>query len=100
MIMDPTGEITGEIIGATTGATTGEITGGITGGGILGGTIGASCGNPTISIRGTTHIVTMVVTAITDTIIMDTTTMATIATEAVHIHISTDKEVQDIETQA
>ena len=96
MIMDLTGEITGEI----TGATTGEITGEITGAGILGGTIGASCGNPTISIRGTTHIVTMVVTAITDTIIMDTTTMATIATEAVHIHTSMDKEDQDIETQA
>jgi len=92
MIMDPTGEIIG--------ATTGEITGGITGGGILGGTIGASCGNPTISIRGTIHIVTMVVTVITDTIIIDTTTMATIATEAVHIHISMDKEGQDIETQA
>lgn len=79
MTMDLTGVITGGIIGATTGE--------ITGVGILVGTIGASCGNPTISIRGTTHIATMVVTAITDTIIMDTTTMATIATEGVHIRM-------------
>ena len=79
-----------EMDGATIIATTGD--------GISVGTIGATAfGNQTISIHGTTLIVTTAVT--TDTIIMVITTTDTIIIEDAPIHTLTDKEGEDIETQ-
>ena len=80
-----------EMDGATIIATTGD--------GISVGTIGATAfGNQTITIHGTTLIVTTGVTT-TDTIIMVITTTDTIIIEDVLIHTLTDKEGEDIETQ-
>ena len=75
-----------------------------TGDGISVGTIGATAfGNQTITIHGTTLIVTTDVTT-TDTTIMVITTTDTIITvtiiiEDVLIHTLTDKEGVDLETQ-